>query len=69
MATPFAMTPSARTWFFSWLEGEFPREVSRYRELFSWRDHLPPRQRELVMAPFERLRLEAGFPRATAGRG
>ncbi len=67
--TLFSLPPSSRSWFFPWLEREFPNQAGQYRQLFGWRDHLSPMQHQVTLAPFQQLRLEMGFPRPFLGRG
>jgi len=43
--------------------------VPRYRALFGRRDYLSDADAQALLATFRRLKLEYGFPRATAGRG
>ena len=69
LAAPLYFKPKARARFLGWLEEEFPRLVPQYRRLYGWRDHLKDSQKDLIKAPFRRLRLEYGFPRVAPGRG
>jgi DNA repair photolyase len=68
-ASPLFLRPAARARFMPWLAEEFPRLEERYRRLYGRRDHLRPQDKDRLMAPFRRLRLEYGFPRAQPGRG
>ena len=58
----------ARRRFFAWLATEAPELVAEYRRLYRFRRALPRQRVEEVLAGFEMLRLEHGFPRALPGR-
>lgn len=59
----------ARARFFAWLAAARPDLAAGYRRLYRFRTHLPAAEREALLAPFARLHLAHGFPRARPGRG
>lgn len=69
IASPLFLRSAARSRFLPWLEEEFPHLAGRYRRLFGSRDYLRGGSKDVLMAPFRRLRLEMGFPRQRPGRG
>jgi len=68
-AQPLFLKPVARAHFFSWLGREFPELTALYRRLYGRRDYLDEAAKERLLTTFRRLRLAAGFPRSSAGRG
>jgi DNA repair photolyase len=68
-AVPLTLGPATRSRFMPWLSEEFPRLAPLYRRLYGRRAHLRQADRNRLLAPFRRLRLEHGFPRARPGRG
>jgi len=69
VAGPLFLRPAARARFLPWLREEFPPLWPVYRKLYGERDYLRDREAARLLAPFQRLRLEAGFPVARPGRG
>ena len=68
IGSPLFLRSAARARFFPWLESEFPHLVERYRKLYGGRSHVSERQRESLLAVFDCLRLQYGFPVERAGR-
>ncbi|HMB55556.1 MAG TPA: hypothetical protein VKU40_19720, partial [Thermoanaerobaculia bacterium] len=67
-ASPLRLPWRQRRTFFAWLETEAPESVAEYRRLYRWRRVLPAERAEAMLADFEVLRLEHGFPRGLPGR-
>lgn len=67
-ASALFLRDAARARFLPWLAEEFPHLVARYRALYGRRDYLSEAETQTLLATFRRLKLEYGFPRATAGR-
>jgi len=67
MPSPFDV--GRRRTFLDWLHREEPELAAQYRRLYRFRRTLRPADRRAAVAAFELLRLEHGFPRATASRG
>jgi hypothetical protein len=59
----------ARARFFAWLAAARPDLAAGYRRLYRFRATLPEAERQALLAPFRRLHLAHGFPRARPGRG
>lgn len=69
---PLPWTPGAwraRRRFVSWLSRHEPELVPRYRRLYRLRRTPAAVERSALLADFERLRLELGFPRGVPARG
>lgn len=58
-----------RARFLAWLSAARPDLAAGYRRLYRFRAHLPEAERDALLAPFHRLHLTHGFPRAGPGRG
>lgn len=69
VATPLTLAPATRSRFLPWLGQEFPRLAPLYRRLYGRRSRLRQVDRNRLVAPFRRLRLQAGFPCPRPGRG
>ncbi len=69
VAAPLFLRPAARQRFLPWLRSEIPSLSDRYRRLYGRRDYLNQRERDRLLAPFRRLRIEFGLPRPFPGRG
>lgn len=69
VAQPLALPPATGERFWPWLAEEMPRLVPLYRRLYGHRRELRRVDRNRLLAPFRRLRLEHGFPRPLPGRG
>ena len=68
IGSPLFLRSAARDRFLPWLEEEFPQLTERYRRLYGNRGYLSNRQREKLLAVFDCLRLQYGFPVARPGR-
>lgn len=67
-ASALFLRPAARARFWPWLKEEFPRLLPRYERLYGRGDYLGEADKRTLLADYRRLKLEFGFPRATAGR-
>lgn len=68
-ALPSRFEIGSRRTFFAWLQREDPELAAEYRRLYRFRRTLRPTDHRAALAAFDLLRLEHGFPRATASRG
>jgi DNA repair photolyase len=69
VATPLTLAQATRGRFLSWLGEEHPRLLPLYRRLYGRRSRLRQSDRNRLIAPFRRLRLQLGFPYPRPGRG